>query len=396
MNSPLSPLPDPMSFTPPRSGAEVHAWLRLARSRNVGPRGFRALVTRFGSAEAALEALPGLTTESGKRFEPAAPGAVDTELERARALGARLLCLGAPEYPALLAQIPDPPPLLWARGAPGLACGSCIAVVGARNASSTGRRMAALLAQELGGRGHTIVSGLARGIDTAAHRVSLASGTIAVLAGGLDRVYPAENADLAEEISLNGLLLSEAPLGEQPTSRHFPRRNRIVSGLSRAVVLVEAADRSGSLITARLALEQGREVMAVPGSPLDPRAGGCNRLLRQGAALVRHADDVEEALGYAGTTALRVAHWPDAGDAPDAPPEPGPRDMAGDAGPCTPDGATPLLTRVEALLSHTPASEDDILRQAGAPPAQVLQAIGELELTGRVERRPGGGLVLAD
>ncbi|WP_198670496.1 DNA-processing protein DprA [Oceanicella sp. SM1341] len=386
------PIPAPGSLPVPRTPAEAHDWLRLARSTHVGPRSFRALLARFGSAGAALEALPDVAGEGGRRPEAAPAGLVDEELGRARALGARLLCLGAPDYPALLSEIADPPPMLWARGSPGLAHGSCIAVVGARNASSGGRRMAALLAQELSGRGHAIVSGLARGVDTAAHRAALASGTIAVLAGGLDRIYPAENDDLAEEISLNGLLLSEAAMGETPTSRHFPRRNRIVSGLSRAVVLVEAAERSGSLITARLALEQGREVLAVPGSPLDPRVGGCNRLLRQGAMLVRDADDVEEALEYPGNGALAASAFP--GEPPEAE-APGPDAQARAEAPGGADTPGGLPERVESLLSHAPASEDDILRQAGAPAWQVLQVIGELELTGRIERRPGGGLVRA-
>jgi DNA processing protein len=359
----------------PRSREETADWLRLARSRNVGPGSFRQLMRRFGSAAAALEALPRLAAAGGVRDCVAAPPEeIAAELARAGAAGARLLCLGAPDYPALLAEIADPPPVLWAIGEPALAARPGVALVGARNASAGGLRMAESLADGLGRTGHVIVSGLARGIDTAAHRAGLATGTIAVLAGGLDCIYPAENAGLAAEIAARGLLLSEAPMGMEPLARHFPRRNRLISGLARAVVLVEAAERSGSLVTARTALEQGREVMAVPGSPLDPRAEGCNRLIRQGAVLVRHAADVIEALALPGLPRREGAPvWTGPEEAPPPPDLPG---------------------RIAALLATAPVAEDDLVREAGAAPAEVLRALVELDLAGRVERRPGGLVAL--
>ncbi|RMF41399.1 MAG: DNA-protecting protein DprA [Alphaproteobacteria bacterium] len=369
-----------MDFRPeaglPSTWAERRDWLRLARSRNVGPGSFRRLVARFGSAAAALEALPELAARGGRRdYLPADRGEAEREMERAEAAGARMLLLGGLGYPEALARIGDPPPVLWAIGDIALAGRSCIALVGARNASSLGQRMATALGGDLGAAGHVIVSGLARGIDAFAHRAALDTGTVAVLAGGVDIVYPEENAGLAEEIAARGLMISEAPMGTAPTARHFPRRNRLISGLSRAVVLVEAAERSGSLITARCALEQGREVLAVPGSPLDPRAGGCNLLLRQGAGLVRSAADVEEALELPGTGMLRepINLWV---------PEP--------AAPPAPD----LPERLAELLASAPVAEDDLVRAADAAPAQVLQALVELDLAGRVERRAGGVVAL--
>ncbi|HEU0221616.1 MAG TPA: DNA-processing protein DprA [Paracoccaceae bacterium] len=360
----------------PKTRAEAADWLRLARSRNVGSGSFRALLNRFVSAASALEALPRLAAQGGTRdYVPANPGEIEAEIARGAALGARMLFLGAPDYPPLLAAIGDPPPVMWALGDPAIVRRSTIALVGARNASSLGLRMAQHLGEALGAAGHVIVSGLARGIDTAAHRSALATGTLAVLAGGLDRIYPEENAPLAAEIASQGLLISEAPMGLEPTARHFPRRNRIVSGVSRGVVLVEAAERSGSLVTARTALEQGREVMAVPGSPLDPRTGGCNWLLRQGAVLIRRAEDVEEALALPGPAPARERQhvW-----AAEEAPRP----------------AADLPERILGLLSPAPVSEDDLVRAAGADPGAVLRAIVELDLAGRVERRPGGVVAL--
>ena len=281
----------------PRSEAAQLDWLRLARSRRVGPATFIRLIREFGSANAALEELPRIASEAGVRDYAAASRAeVDAEWQAAATAGARPLLLGAPDYPPLLATISDPPPFLWALGAPELARRPVVALVGARNASALGGRMASRLAGELGEMGFVIASGLARGIDAAAHRAALATGTIAAQAGGVDDVYPSENAGLAAEIAATGLRVSEMPMGHGPRAQDFPRRNRIVSGLALGIVVVEGALRSGSLLTARNALDQGREVMAVPGNPMDARAGGCNQLIRDGATLVRSAADVAEAL----------------------------------------------------------------------------------------------------
>jgi DNA processing protein len=354
-------------FAPPSDDAGRLDWLRLIRSQGVGPRAFRRLAERFRSPRAALDALPDLTAQSGARaYAPADAGRVAGEMEAAARTGARLLCLGDPGYPALLAQIADAPPVLWALGDPALAAEPCVALVGARNASAAGRRMAALLAEGLGAAGWTVVSGLARGIDAAAHEAALATGTVAVHAGGVDVVYPPENAGLAARIAEHGLRLSEAPMGEEPQARSFPRRNRLVSGLSRGVVLVEAAERSGSLITARMALEQGREALAVPGSPLDPRTAGCNALIREGAALIRDATDVLEALA-----APRIPRR--------APPEAAaPASAPNDA-----------AAQVAALLGPTPVAFDDLARASGLPPAALSAALAELEIEGRIDRRPG-------
>ncbi|MFV0475027.1 MAG: DNA-processing protein DprA, partial [Pikeienuella sp.] len=290
----MKPVEPPPDEAP---AAERLIWLRLARSRNVGSIAFRRLIARYGDAARALEALPELVTRAGaSAYQPCSARQGEEEMARAEAAGARMLRLGQPDYPPRLAEIPDPPPFLWAVGRAALAHRPAIAVIGARNASSAGLRMARRIAGELGEAGIVIASGFARGVDAAAHEAALESGTTAALAGGVDVIYPEENAALAARMREEGLFLSEAPMGMKPLARHFPRRNRIVSGLADGVALIEAAARSGTLITARMALEQGREVMAVPGSPLDPRAEGCNALIRQGAALIRSAADVIEAL----------------------------------------------------------------------------------------------------
>lgn len=274
------------------------AWLRLLRSRRVGISTFYRLLKEHGTAQNALLALPDVARAAGvKDYEICPIGVIDAELKKAKRAHARLLCLGDDEYPEALASISDAPPLLWAIGDTSLLQRPTIALVGARNASSLGTRMARLLARDLGERGYTIVSGLARGVDTAAHIASLKTGTVAVLAGGVDVIYPAENAGLASDITKSGLLLSEQPMGMSPQARHFPARNRIISGSSLGVVVIEAAARSGSLITARDALDQGRDVLAVPGHPFDARASGCNMLIRDGATLVRNSDDVVAVLG---------------------------------------------------------------------------------------------------
>ena len=268
----------------PRSTEGMLDWLQLVRSRRVGPATFIRLMREHGSARDALEALPAIASAAGVRAYATAPRReIEAEWRAAESAGAVPLLLGGPDYPARLATIPDPPPMLWALGDVGLLARPAVALVGARNASALGCRMAARLARELGAAGLVVASGLARGIDAAAHAAAMETGTVAAQAGGVDDVYPPENAGLAKEIAAKGLRLSEMPMGYAPRAQDFPRRNRIVSGLSLGIVVVEGALRSGSLITARAALDQGREVMAVPGSPLDARAGGCNALIRDGA-----------------------------------------------------------------------------------------------------------------
>ena len=285
---------------PPTTEDDRLDWLRLLRSRRVGIATFWRLLADHGSARAALAALPGIARAAGDiDYSPCPEGVVLAEIAAARAAGARSLCAGDRAYPAPLYDMPDAPPFLWTRGDLSLLARPMVALVGARNASSLGLRMAKGLARDLSDQGHVIVSGLARGIDTAAHVAALSGGTVAVLAGGVDMIYPAENAALGDDIARMGLLVSEQPMGLVPQARHFPARNRIISGLARAVVVVEAAAKSGSLITARTALDQGREVMAVPGHPMDARASGCNMLIRDGAVLVRDAADVIELIGAA-------------------------------------------------------------------------------------------------
>jgi DNA processing protein len=360
----------------PRTPEERLDWLRLARSKRVGPATFIRLLREHGSAEAALDALPRLAAEAGVRdYAPVSRQAASAECEAGEAAGARLLLLGAPAYPPLLATIADPPPLLWALGDSSLAARPAIALVGARNASALGCRMAARLAADLGAAGLVVASGLARGIDAAAHRAALATGTIAVQAGGIDEVYPPENAGLAAEIAAQGLRLSEMPPGHPPRPQDFPRRNRIVSGLALGVVVIEGAERSGSLITARNALDQGREVMAIPGNPLDARAGGCNALIREGATLVRSAADVAEALAEVLGAPL-VVPVP-------APPAP------------TAPHAGPLEARLLGLLGPAPIAEDLLTRDLAAPAGAVAAALLDLELAGRIHRHPGGLVSLA-
>ena len=357
-------------------------WLRLIRSENVGPRSFRSLLRYYGSARAALTQLPELARRGGAATVRICSRAeAERELAAARALGVCLVGLREAAYPARLAEIDDAPPLLAVRGKLSALVRPMLAMVGSRNASAAGSKIAAQLARDLGTAGFVVVSGLARGIDAAAHRASLASGTVAVLAGGHDRVYPADHAPLLDDILENGAAISEMPLGWEPRARDFPRRNRLISGLSVGVVIVEAAQRSGSLITARFALEQGREVFAVPGSPLDPRAQGANGLLKQGAILVTEAADViaaiEPILGGA------VAR-------PPAPPlEPPQFEAEGDGAP-EPDGHAP--DDIAGLLGPTPVAIDDLVRLSGASPATVRRVLLELELAGRIERH-GGGLV---
>jgi DNA processing protein len=360
----------------PLSPAERIAWLRLIRSENVGPVGFRALIRRHGSASAALDALPELARagERSKSLRILALADAEREIEALARLGGRMITLGDPEYPRLLAATEDAPPVLSVLGNAALLTDRALAVIGARNASGAGRKFGRDLAAELGRLGFTIVSGLARGMDASAHEGALATGTAAVMAGGVDVVYPRENTALYRSIREAGVLVSEQPLGLNPTARHFPIRNRLVSGLSLGVVVVEASLRSGSLITARLAGEQGREVMAVPGSPLDPRSRGANKLLREGAALIEEAADVVAALGSA---AGRLGET----EADSAP---------------LPAGAKTLDSEVEKAraevlerLSPVPLAVDEIIRQCHLSPPVVALVLLELELAGRIERHPG-------
>ena len=309
--------PSTHPLTPPLTKEGWLEWLRLLRSRRVGPTTFHRLLAEHGSAAAALDALPGVAAKAGvANYAPATTEVAEAEWTAAERAGAVPLAIGSAPYPALLAMLPDAPPFLWAIGDPALLDRPLIALVGARSASSLGLRMARRLAAELGEAGHVVVSGLARGIDTAAHQGALPHGTVAVFAGGVDVIYPSENAALAQEIGETGLILSEQPMHLSPQARHFPARNRIIAGLASATVVVEAASKSGSLLTARAALDTGREVLAVPGHPFDARAGGCNMLIRDGAALVRGARDVIEALATAGMAAQSPS-VADSGTAPD-------------------------------------------------------------------------------
>ena len=360
------------------SDAERLDWLRLARSENVGPITFLALLDRLGSAAAVLDALPALARRGGRRrpIKVCSRAAAEREAEALAALGGRMIALVEPDYPEPLAAIADPPPVLAVRGRAELLPAESVAVVGARNASANGLHFAERLAADLGAAGLTVVSGMARGIDARAHAGAIETGTVAVMGGGIDVVYPKENRSLFERLLADGAVISEAPLGTVPVGRHFPRRNRIIAGLSRGVVVVEGAARSGSLITARLALEQGREVLAVPGSPLDPRASGPNRLIRQGATLVECAGDVLDALAEGGRPALGE------------PRQPWPSDTQFDA----PEGdEAPADARdsVIQLLGSSPVSVDMLVRQSRLTPAMVATILLELELAGRQERHPG-------
>jgi DNA processing protein len=352
-------------------------WLRLARTENVGPVTFAQLIGRFGDASAAIAALPALAMRGGRTTPPRIPSIseAERELEAGERLGARLIVGCEPDFPPLLAAVDPPPPLIWARGRTELLAQPGVGVVGARIASAAGQRFARTLAKDVGEAGYVVVSGMARGVDGAAHEGALATGTIAVLGGGVDDIYPPEHANLYARLIEQGCVVSESPPGARAQARDFPRRNRLISGLSLAVVVVEAELRSGSLITARLAGEQGREVLAVPGSPLDPRAKGTNDLIRQGAGLCESAEDVLRAI--AAMTPLRE---------PDLSPYRRGPDESGDS-----DAA--LRERLADLISPTPVSRDDLVRITGAPTASVYAALMELSLAGRVELLAGGMVV---
>lgn len=383
----------PTPFTPPTTEDDRLSWLRLIRSHRVGVATFYRLMAEHGSAQAALAALPGIARGAGvARYDPCSQAAALGELQAGRAAGAHLLCRGEPGYPAALAAIADAPPVLWALGDMDLLERPMVALVGARGASSLGIRMARRLAEGLGAEGYVIVSGLARGIDAAAHAAALGTGTVAVMAGGVDHVYPAENAALAADIASRGLRLSEQPPGLEPMARHFPMRNRIIAGLARVVIVVEAAAKSGSLITARIALDQGREVLAVPGHPFDGRASGCNALIRDGATLVRGAEDVlaalaslPEALPTGPAPARRAPGG--AADAPrPVPVPPASRDEGREAG----AGVGPLQSRILDRLGPSPLSEDQLIRDLALSAAVVAPELVLLEMDGRIQRAPGG------
>ncbi|WP_309753454.1 DNA-processing protein DprA [Novosphingobium sp.] len=357
------------------SQEEAFARIRLLRSPNVGPVSYRQLLRRFGTAQAALVALPDLAGRSGA-YRVADEGRVANEVAAVRGAGARYLFHDAAEYPALLAELDSAPPILTCRGDTTLAAKPCVAIVGARNASAAAVKLARQFAGDLADAGFVVVSGLARGIDGAAHQASLNGGTIGVIASGIDIAYPPEHADLQEQVASQGLLLAEQPPGTEPLARHFPSRNRIIAGLAAGTVVVEAAPKSGSLITARLAGEAGREVMAVPGSPLDARAQGCNQLIRDGAILVQSADDVIELISaFSGaprsTFRESVASF----------------DYGSDELADTP-------ADVAGLLTVAPIGVDELIRQSGESAAAVQLALLELELSGRLVRHAAGRVSL--
>jgi DNA processing protein len=366
----------------PLSPSERIDWLRLIRSENVGPITFFQLLSRFGSAAAALAALPEAARRGGRQrpLAIASRAAAERELALVAEAKARLVGWGEPDYPPALAAIEDAPPLISVRGHAHLLARPAVAIVGARNASANGRRFARDIALQLGESGIVVVSGLARGIDAAAHEGALPGGTVAALAGGIDTVYPEENRALQEAIAERGVLVAEMPCGTLPQARHFPRRNRIISGIALGVVVVEAAVGSGSLITARLALDQGREVFAVPGSPLDPRCRGTNDLIRKGARLVESAADILEELAP-----LMESPLAERRRAPFAGPRPA---VAGDA------EIAQARDFVLGLLSPSPLPVDELVRQSQFSPAIVVTVLLELELAGRIERQPGNQVAL--
>ena len=357
---------------------EQIAHLRLIRTPNIGPMTFSLLLQRYGSAADALRAVPELAKRGGRTLQPAPRSVAEAELAANEAVGARLLFKGGDGYPQRLTRFDDAPAVLSTRGAIHLLDRPGVGIVGARNASINAQRMAQGLADELASEGHVVISGLARGIDAAAHNGALAGGTLAVIAGGIDVYYPPENTELQDAIAETGLIVAEMPPGTQPTPRHFPIRNRIIGSLTLGTVVVEAAERSGSLITARETAERGGEVMAVPGSPLDPRSAGCNHLIREGATLVRGMADILECLARPS-----VADAPDPQDWRDARLAPGP-----------PESIDRCRTTILEALGPEGTDIDEVIRWCGAPTATVLAAILELELAGRITRHHGNRVCL--
>lgn len=358
--------------------------LRLIRTPQVGPITYHRLMARFKTAEAAINGLPALARSSGLKSSASVCSVeeAEKEIEKCRAAHIQIITQDSPYYPPRLKHIEDSPPLLFVRGNPEFLCKKAVAVIGARNASSHGIRFAEHLAADLGGSGMLVVSGLARGIDTAAHWGAIHSGTVAVLGSGVDILYPRENAGLYDEIAERGVLISEMPVGTVPKAAHFPRRNRIISGISRGVVVVEAAPRSGSLITARLALEQGREVFAVPGSAVDPRARGTNDLIRQGAILTESADDVLNVIN----PGPRISIPPQTAS-----------QTRGDSSPDIPQRSTSTDTQLwlENRLGLTPIDMDELAREYSSSTSTLTEALTELELAGRIERHPGNKISVA-
>ena len=365
-----------MSGTHQLNDAERVDWLQLSRTERIGPVTFGNLLRRYGTAKKALAELPKLAKAGGGRsFKLYPRSAAEDEITRAERIGAAFVVAGEPGYPPYLKHIADAPPLLCIRGHRDVAARDAVAIVGARNASANGMRFARMLAGEIATAGFVIVSGLARGIDTAAHEASVAKATAAVMAGGIDHIYPPENQKLYGQIAEHGLLVSEMPPGLVPRAEHFPRRNRIISGMARAVIVVEAALRSGSLITARLAADQGRDVFAVPGSPLDPRCEGTNRLIKDGAQILTAIDDVLEALQATARPQIALAQEPPA--------------------PISDEVGDKERHRVLTALSPTETAIDDIIRECGLPAEQVAAVLLELEIAGRVIRGRGGRIALS-
>lgn len=348
--------------------------LRLIRSPNIGPVSYRQLLARFGSARAALEALPDLVRRGGgKQSLLADEGAMVREFQSVQAVGARHIFLGDPDYPQLLAHLDNAPPVMCVKGNLALLSRPAVALVGARNASAGACQFARQLAYELGQMELSVVSGLARGIDTAAHAGSMESGTVAVIAGGIDVVYPPENKGLQESVAERGLLIAEQPPGTEPRARHFPYRNRIIAGATAGTVVIEAAPKSGSLITARLAAEEGREVMAIPGSPLDPRSRGCNQLIRDGATLVQNAAEIAELIRPLDDRMQSpVTHF------------------TMPTMPLSSDDSSDERRAVIDLMGMTYVSVDELVRQSGSSQAVVQMVLLEIELAGKLERGAGG------
>ncbi len=373
--------PSTHPLTPPLTEEEWLSWLRLLRSRRVGVTTFFRLMQEHGTAEAALAALPEVAASAGvSDYQPCPIEVVEAEWSRARRFGATPIAFGAPEYPRTLAEISDPSPILWCIGKTELLNRPMIALIGARNSSSIGTRMAKKLAKELGEEGFIVVSGLARGIDAAAHFSAMETGTISVMAGGVDVIYPSENAVLRQEIGELGLRVSEITMSLQPTARHFPRRNRIISGLARATVVVEAAAKSGSLITARTALDQGRDVLAVPGHPFDPRGSGCNMLIRDGATLVRSSADIIETLSSPEPRTKR-----DIKAKTDKPKRAAFSERTAD-----------LHKRILERLGPNAIPEDQLIRDLNCEASLVSPEISTLEVEGKIRREAGGLLARAD
>jgi DNA processing protein len=357
---------------------EAFARIRLMRSPNIGPVSYRRLLARFGDAAAALAALPDLAGRGGAPYRAVPEAWIEDEIAAVRRSGARYLFHDSPDYPPLLGQLEGAPPILMLRGDAALAKRPAVAVVGARNASAAAVKLSRDFAAALAEADLVVVSGLARGIDGAAHQGALAGGaTVGVIASGIDVAYPPEHAELQERIAQEGLLVAEQPPGTEPLARHFPSRNRIIAGLAAGTLVVEAAPRSGSLITARLAGEYGREVMAIPGSPLDSRSHGCNQLIRDGAVLVQTPEDVIELLsGFDGSPRSTFREAPPAYAAFDELSDE-PADLA-------------------ALLTTAPVAVDEIIRQSGESTAAVQLALLELEIAGRLLRHAGGRVSLAN